>query len=53
MLLGRTKEMTGSFSAGIYILAGCALVSTLLALGVPGRDRAAAARLGVASATGN
>ena len=46
MLLGWVKETTGGYSAGIYVLAGCALVSTVLALGVPGRKRTAHPRLG-------
>jgi ACS family tartrate transporter-like MFS transporter len=50
MLLGWVKETTGGYSAGIYILAGCALVSTVLALTVPGRRRAAQSRLGAATA---
>jgi ACS family tartrate transporter-like MFS transporter len=53
MLLGWTKEMTGGFSAGIYILAGCALVSTLLALGVPGRSSSSAVKFGAAPAPGD
>jgi ACS family tartrate transporter-like MFS transporter len=46
MLLGWVKETTGGYSAGIYVLAGCALVSTVLALSVPGRKRTAHPRLG-------
>jgi ACS family tartrate transporter-like MFS transporter len=45
MLLGWVKETTGGYSAGIYVLAGCALVSTVLALGVPGRRRTAQPRM--------
>ena len=46
MLLGWLKDTTGGYSAGIYVLSGFALLSTVLALFVPGRKRAAAARLG-------
>jgi len=51
MLLGWTKDLTGGYSAGIYVLSGCALVSTLLALFVPGRQKEAPARLTEAKAT--
>jgi MFS transporter, ACS family, tartrate transporter len=46
MLLGWTKDATGGYAAGIYVLAGCALVSTVLALAVPGRKSAERPRLG-------
>ena len=51
MLLGWLKDQTGGYSVGIYVLSGCALVSTLLALLVPGRKPAAQVRLGEAKAT--
>ena len=34
IVVGYTKDTTGSFEAGIYVLAGACLVSTLTALGL-------------------
>src|ERR1700731_2589072 len=50
--VGGLKDITGSFEAGLYVLAGCALVSALMTLVVvqKPRPRPAATDLGIAPA---